>query len=145
MKKVFLLIIIAFGFLTSEAQFGSAATFQTVAGDTLANVDTVSKVIKATAGYNAIGVQVNVKVLTGTLAGKAYLYKSYDGINYQVSDSASYVPIISSSYNIPTYTHTAIFEKVTVPSVNYRVWAVSTGTVSAPVQISYTLRKDISQ
>lgn len=145
MKKfivLFISIVLSFG---AKAQFGSAATFGLVAGDTLANVDTVQKIIKATAGYNAIGIQVNVNKLSGTLTGKVYLSQSFDGANYQITDSASYIPTITSSYSTPTYTNTAIIEKQTVPGVWYRVWATSTTTVSAPVQVWYTLRKNISQ
>lgn len=145
MKKFLILFIALAISFAGKAQSGSAATFGLVAGDTLVNVDTVSKVIKATAGYNATAIQVNVKVSTGTLAGKAYIYQSLDGVNYTITDSAAYVPIVASSYNVATYTHTAYFTKVTVPSVYYRIWAVSTGTVSAPVQVWYTLRKNISQ
>lgn len=145
MKKfliLFVAIALSFG---AKAQFGNAAVFPTIAQDTLVNTDTVSKVIKATAGYNAIGVQINIKVSTGTLAGKAYIYQSMDGVNYQATDSAAYVATVTSSYSTPTYTNTAYFTKQTVPGVYYRIWAISTGTVSAPVQVLYTLRKNVSQ
>lgn len=148
-------ILILFSFLligfVSKAQFGQAATFPLVKGDTLNNVDTVAKVITATAGYADIGVQVKVNVLSGTLTGKVYLYASMDNRNYALIDSsANYAPIpagaTGSTFGAPNgYTHTATIRERGVPFTYYLVAPVSSGTVSAAVQVSYTLRKYSTQ
>lgn len=145
MKKLLFILFFASIGIATNAQFGRAAKFPLVAGDTLASVDTVQKIITATAGYNAMGIQVNLNKLSGTLTGKAYLYTSMDQINYQLTDSASYTATTTSSYSTPTMTHTAIFTKATVPGVSYRLWVVSTATTSTPVEVWYTLRKNIGQ
>ena len=147
MKKLFLFLLVISVSFASQAQFGRAAAFQLSAGDTLTNTDTISKVITATAGYNAMGVQVLINKLSGTLTGKAIIYQSLDGINYQQTDSVttfSGIPSWSVG-SAPTYTNSAYFQKVTVPGVYYKVSIISSGTVSAPIKVLYTLRKDITQ
>lgn len=145
MKNILLIVVFAALSMASKAQNGTAAAFPLAAGDTLTNVDSVSKVIKCTAGYNAMGIQVLVNKLSGTLSGKAYLFESMDGTNFQIHDSASYVATQTSSYYTPTYTNSATFNKVTTPGVYYQVLVVSTATVSAPVKVLYTQRKDLFQ
>jgi hypothetical protein len=146
MKKVtFLLTLFVTLAFSSMAQFGRAGLFPLVAKDTLVANDTIQKVITATAGYNAIGIQANINKLSGTLTGKMYLYTSLDNANFTLTDSASYVSTVTSSFSTPTYTHTAIITKQTVPGVFYRIWLTSSATVSAPVQVWYTLRKNINQ
>ena len=150
MKNI--LIILAFLLIgvASKAQFGSAATFPLVQGDTLTNTDTIAKVITASAGYNAIGIQVKVNVLSGTLAGKVYLYASMDTRNYALIDSASYASVPAGATNSvfgPSagYTHVAILNETKAPFTRYLIAPVSSGTVSAPIQVSYTLRKYSTQ
>jgi len=151
MKKLLFILSLVASVCICHAQSGYAYVFPTQAGDTLTNTDTVSRLIPATSGYSALGVQVSVNKLSGTLAGKAYLFSSTDGKNFALTDSAVYVstPTITSTayYNgpiTPTYTNVAQFTKNTVPFVYYLVQAVSSGTVSAPVQFSYTARYYIS-
>jgi len=145
-KLLFILSLVVLSFVT-KAQTGQAYSIPTVQGDTLNNADTVSKVVKATAGYSAIGIQVNLNKISGTVAGKAYLYQSQDGYNYALTDSASYTtaPWFGSkgaySALVPTYTHVAYFQKQTSPSTYYLVKAVSSGTVSAAVKVLYTSRQ----
>lgn len=150
MKNI--LIILAFLLIgvASKAQFGSAATFPLVQGDTLTNTDTIAKVITASAGYNAIGIQVKVNVLSGTLAGKVYLYASMDTRNYALIDSANYVVIpagaTGSVFGPPIgYTNVATLNETKAPFTRYLIASVSSGTVSAPIQVSYTLRKYSTQ
>lgn len=147
MKKLFFLLALIVGIHTiSNAQqgngFGFAYKFPTIAGDSIINADTVFKKIIVTAGYSVLGVQVNIKKGTGTLAGAVYLYTSFDGINYKATDTASYVSVIPFGNVIPTYTNIATFTKPTPAAPYYEVVIVSTGTVaSSPVQVWYTTRK----
>ena len=142
---IFLLSFLSLGY-ASQAQFGNAAVFPLVAGDTLTNADTVVKVIKASAGYSAEGIQINLNKISGTIAGKAYLYQSLDGVNYWVTDSATYTTLSTTTPSIqnPTATAIATFSKVESPSVYYAVVAISSGTVSAQIRVYYTLRKKLT-
>ena len=150
MKKLLIICSFLLIGIASQAQFGSAATFPLAKGDTLNNVDTVAKVITATTGYNAIGIQVNVNVLSGTLAGKVYLYASMDNRNYSLIDSASYASVPAGATNSvfgPSagYTNVAVIKEIGVPFTHYLVAPTSSGTVSAQVRVSYTLRKYSTQ
>lgn len=145
MKKILIITLVLFATIGVKAQFGRAATFPLVLADTLTNTDTVSKVITTTAGYNEIGIQVSANKLSGTLTGKVFLQGSMDAVNYITTDSLSWAAYVTSSYTVPTYTNYAYFTKVNAPWVYWRIWAQSIGTVSAPVTVSYTLRKDINQ
>jgi fructose-specific component phosphotransferase system IIB-like protein len=116
MKKFLSLLLVAGLFTASEAKAQSATLMPLVAGDSIStssSLDTVSKVISATAGYSALGIQVVTTKVSGTVAGKAYLYSSLDGTNYVVTDS-------SSAFANPT-TNTAFFTKVTTPYTYYKV------------------------
>ena len=147
MKKfLFLSLFMLTLSFASHAQFGAPAAFPLAAGDTLNNTDTVAKVIKATAGYSVVGIQVNLNKLSGTVAGKVYVYASMDSRNYAVIDSASYTAVPAGASGsvfgaIGSYTHTAILKEDRTPYAYYLVAATSSGTVSAPVQVVYTLRK----
>lgn len=129
-------------FITSNAQSGSAYTFPRVAGDTLASADSVFKVISITGGYSSLGIQVNLKKLSGTLTGKAFLFTSMDGTTYNLYDSASYVAVPTmAGVTSTTYTHSAQFNKAAPPFVKYLVLATSSATTSTVVQVQYTARK----
>ena len=140
-----LLFVGLFGLLgfSANAQFGRAAAFPLIAGDTLNNTDTVTKTITATAGYICGAIQVNLSKISGTVGGKAYLYQSLDGANFVVTDSATYTTLSTTvpSITTPTVTAVAQFQKTPLPSTYYAVVATSTGTVSMQVRVLYTLRK----
>lgn len=142
--KNFLLLCSFFLVITTVARaqspYGIAATFPLVAGDTLNNTDSVFKDIPITAGYNTIGITVDLTKISGTVAGKAILYGSTDGVTYFPTDSMSYVVPLTSSYKTPTVTNMAYFQKTGAPWTHYLVAATSSGTVSAQVRVKYTLR-----
>lgn len=142
MKKLFVFTLVLFAAFSTKAQFGHAAAFSSTS---ISNVDTINHVITATAGYNALGVQVLVNKTSGTLAGKVYIYQSMDGVNYSVTDSTTYAATPSWTGIAPTYTNTAYFTKQTVPGVYYMVSIVTSGTVTATEKTFYTLRKNIFQ
>ena len=147
MKKL-LTFLLAFALLAvgnvAKAQYGSATQVNTAAGDTLAGaLDTVVKILPVTVGVNSLGIQVNLTKTAGTLGGKAYLYRSVDnGATYQIYDSASYVATLTTSFNVPTVTHTAQFEHTAPAGSRYEVWATSgSSSLTAAVQVWYTSRK----
>lgn len=140
MKKFIILSLLALVVgLTTHAQ--RATLIPLTAGDTLitsASRDTMSKVITATAGYSALGIQVNATKISGAVSAKAYLYSSLDGINYNLTDS-------SSAFANQT-TNVVWFTKTTTPYVYYKVavgdpLGLSTSTQSVKVQIYYVLRR----
>lgn len=146
MKKIIYIFLALIGLTAfkANAQYGFAATAPVVAGDTLNNVDTVTKVLKVTGGFSGIGIQVNLFKISGTIpSGKAYLWQSMDGSNYVLTDSASYTTLSTTQPALatPTASATATFQKVLAPSEYYAVEAVSSGTVSAAVRVLYTTRK----
>lgn len=154
-RLLFLLLTIATIFTVetahAQAPYGKAFVFPLIAGDTLNNIDTVAKVIPATAGYSTLGIQANLNKLSGTLTTglgcKLYLYRSInDSRNYVLVDSALYVAVpvgaAGSVFGATNgYTHTAQITVDRSPGVYYLVAATSTGTVSAAVQIGYTARQ----
>jgi hypothetical protein len=138
MKKLFALLLVVGIALSSTAQHASLMPLK--AGDTLTtsgSKDTVVKTITATAGYSALGVQVNVTKLSGTISAKAYLYGSLDGVNYNLTDS-------SSAFANQT-TNVAWFTKQTTPYTYYQVHVRaadgSNTTQSAIVRVYYVFRK----
>lgn len=140
MKKLLFLFVFLSAITLVNAQ--PASHFPLVAGDTLTGTaDTVQKIIPATAGYSSLGVNVNAKLTSGTIPGKVYLAKSYDGITYAVTDSTTFTAIRASTYQTTAYTHTAQFEKVTTPAQYYRIWIVSAATAVCPVDVWYSLRR----
>lgn len=103
-------------FTESKAQ--NATLISLAAGDTLvasSSKDTVSKVIRVTAGYSALSFQVNATKLSGTVNLKAYLYGSLDGTNYVVTDSSA--AFADQTTNVVQFTKTTApftYQKVEV-------------------------------
>jgi len=110
-----------------------ALTFPVVSADTLSNTDTTSKVLQITAGYSGIAIQPVITRLSGTAAGKVYLFESLDGVNYGLATDS-----ITLSNQV---TNTVIWKKAAPNPVFYRIQATSSGTVSQAVRIHYVLRK----
>lgn len=146
-KLVFLLALFAsFAFVnTANAQYVTARVFSLQAGDTLNNTDSVVRFFQNTVGIASMGIQVNLNKISGTVAGKVYLYASNDNRNYTVVDSASYNAIPPSGTiftgTATGYTHVAAINRSTSPFQYYAILAVSTGTVSAATQFLVTTRE----
>lgn len=140
MKKFLILLAVVVGF-ASTAMAQRATLFPLLAGDTISTSssrDTVTKNILVTAGYSALGIQVVTTKVSGTVAGKAYLYSSLDGTNYSLTDS-------SAAFANQT-TNSIWFTKTSTPYVYYRVTVQdaiggSTSTQANIVRVYYVLRK----
>lgn len=142
MKKILFLFALVFSFVVSNAQTRTVNPFPLAVGDSLVNTDSVQKYIPVTAGYANITVQVNIKKGTGTLTGKLYLYSSLDNVTYTLTDSASYVTPLISSFTNSAYTAQAIISKNTPGVTSYWAVATSSGTItSSPTQFIYTASK----
>ena len=139
MKKLFVFaaLMIALSYAVCAQ---NATLIPLAAGDTIStssSKDTVNKVIRVTAGYSAMGIQVVTTKVSGTVVGKAYLYSSLDGTNYTLTDS-------SSAFANQT-TNTAFFTKTTTPYTYYKVQVReadgASNTQSNIVRVYYVLRK----
>lgn len=142
MKKLIFMMLMSFSLIAStQAQFGSAKLMTVVVGDTVStssSLDTVSKVITATAGYSAMGIQVIGTKVSGTITAKAYLYSSLDGSGYLLTDSAAAFANSAGAQSV-------FFTKTTTPYVYYKVMVRNVGatgsTEALAVKVYYTLRK----
>jgi hypothetical protein len=142
MKKIlgFMVMLVLTLSITASVKAQSAILFPLIAGDsinTIATKDTVFKVIPATAGYSAIGIQVVTTKISGTVAGKAYLYGSLDGVNYVVSDS--------SAAFVDQTTNVAQFTKSNAPFTYYQVQVRESGSAVSTqvnrVRVYYALKR----
>jgi len=140
MKKIFVLVafIMALSF-GSKAQ--NATLIPLAAGDTIstsASLDTVSKVIRVTSGYSALGIQINGLKVSGTITAKAYLYGSMDGVTYNLTDSASAFANSAGAQSV-------WFTKITTPYTYYKPMVrnvgITTSTEALAVRFYYVLRK----
>jgi hypothetical protein len=141
MKKFIILSMLAMVVgMATQAQ--RATLFPLVVGDsviTSSSRDTVTKIITATAGYSALGIEVVGTKLSGTISAKAYLYGSVSGINYELTDS-------SAAFANQT-TNTAFFKKTGgLPYVFYKVTVQdpiggASSTQSMQVRVYYVLRR----
>lgn len=142
MKKIKFLMVMIAGLLSfTESKAQEATLMPLAAGDTVStssSLDTVSKVIRATAGYSALGIQVNALKVSGTITAKAYLYSSLDGTTYNLTDSASAFANSASAQSV-------WFTKTTTPYTYYKVQVRNVGgttsTEALAIRIYYVLRK----
>lgn len=150
MKKIlFFLILAASTFAANEikAQSGRAYVFPLTRGDTLiaatagTGADSVFKQFPITSYYPSLGIEVSVRVLSGTLNGKAYLLQSMDNVNWQLTDSAAFVNPINMVGTLATATKVAKFDKIAPTSVYITAIATNNAsTVSGVVTVKYTAR-----
>jgi len=132
MKKLILLSAFVLIGLTSFAQFGKPVKMALAVGDTAKNTTQVNKIITATAGYGAIGIQPIITKQSGTIAGKCYLYESLDGTNYIKTDSLALTD---------QTTNTTIWTKQTTPYGYYKINVTGSGTMQGLLSVWYVLRK----
>lgn len=131
MKKLILILIIGLQGLIASAQ--RATLMPLVAGDTVANTGTVTKVLTFTAGYEGVAIQPVLTKLSGTAAGTVILYESLDGVNYKSTGDTLTVTNVT--------TNTAVWKKLAPVPVYYKVIAGGATTVSAVLRIYYLPRR----
>lgn len=145
MKKFLSMLLVVLGVTllsNTAANAQSQSVFSTVAGDTVStssSLDTVTKTLRVTAGYSALGIQVNATKVSGTITAKAYLYSSLDGVKYNLTDSAT------------AFANTAGLQSVWftktggLPYTYYQVQVRNVGTIASTealaVKVYYVLRK----
>lgn len=131
MKNILITMLFCIA-LAVQSMAQNATLIPLAAGDTLttsSSKDTVSKVIRSTAGYQSFAIQTVATKLSGTVAGKVYLYGSLDGTNYVVTDS-------SAAFANQT-TNTAVFIKEYTPYTYYRVEARTSDGANSTQSVIY--------
>lgn len=137
MKKfiaVMVMMACLLSFTDVSAQRYTALKF--VSTDTIANHDTVSKVVPVTAGYSTGSFKVEYTKVSGTVALKAYLYGG-DGTDYEITDStaafsnASGVAYINKTGGLP-YSHYKVMVR---PSTQ------AAATQSVRIVVKYLLKR----
>lgn len=141
MNKILFLFAVVMCF-TATVRAQSATRMPLVAGDTVitsASVDTVFKLLPATAGYSALGIQVNATKVSGTITAKAYLYSSLDGVKYNLTDSAT---AFANSAGLQSvwFTKTGGIP-YTYYQVQVRQPGISGSTESLAIRVWYVLKK----
>lgn len=126
---MFLFAIVLSVATTTHAQ--SVTTMALVAGDTCTNTDTVDKYLpQFSGGYSGICIAPFVNKVSGTVAGKVYLYES------ELSSGAWGSPIDSLTLS-NTSVNTKVF-KLQAPCSNfYRLQFTSSGTTVYQVRVRY--------
>ncbi len=89
MKKLIILCIVSCALLASYTAKSQASFVGTTTNPTRAILNATADTANYTtnASYSVTTVQVKVTRATGTMAGKAYIWSSPDGVNYTVRDS----------------------------------------------------------
>jgi len=129
MKQLLFIFALFVGMCSASAQ--SVTTMPLVAGDTLTNTDTVDKYLpQFSGGYSGVCIAPFGNKISGTAAGKVYLYES------ELSSGAWGSPIDSLTMtNISV--NTKVF-KLQAPNANfYRLQFVSSGTTAIQVRVRY--------
>lgn len=130
MKQIIFIFALFVGMASASAQ--SVTTMPLVAGDTLTNTDTVDKYLpQFSGGYAGVAIEVRTTKVSGTVAGKAYLYESLlstpAGANSTVTLSAWGAPVDSLIFSDAS-TNTKVFKRAAPATNFYRVMYVGSGT-----------------
>lgn len=118
--------------LAFSAQSQRATLMPLVAGDTMVNSGTVSKVITFTSGYEGVAIQPVLTKLSGTAAGTLILYQSLDGTNYKSTGDTLNLTNVT--------TNTTVWNKQAPVPVYYKVYASGGSSVSAVLRVYYVAR-----
>lgn len=139
MKKLLFLFAVVMCF-TSAVKAQTASLMPLAVGDTInttSGTDTVFKYLPVTAGYSVMGIQVNGTKLSGTAVGKAYLYGTLDGVNYNLTDSTA--AFTDQTTNAVWFTKTPPAYTKYMIAVHQPTSAASTQSVI--IRVWYVLKK----
>jgi hypothetical protein len=130
MKQFLFIIALMVGITTANAQ--SVVLMPLVAGDTLTNTDTVDKYLpQLSGGYSGVAIEVRATRVSGTAAGKYYLYESLvstpAGASSAVTLPAWGFPV-DSLVVINQGTNTKVFHLPAPASNFYRIMYTGSGT-----------------
>lgn len=129
MKKFLFIALLSGLMLQVSAQH--AVHMPLVAGDSIVNTGTASKVIPLTAGYSGIAVEVLLTKNSGTGAGTIKLQGSNDGTNYTQ---------IGSTFTITDVATQSTMFYVVAPLPQYiKVLGTGSGTENVTLSVYYRL------
>lgn len=132
-KKILFLIASLFAVVISaNAQVWPGQSNSGAAKTSVTNVDTIIFSHLAADYAATVSVQLDVTQVSGTIAGKAYLQGSVNGVNYVTIDTTAFAA---------GAVYTKIWTYTSEPYVFYRVIGYSTGTVSANVAVYGAFRR----
>lgn len=139
MKKLFSILVISLSLLSltsHQARGQSPVHVPVVAGDTLVNADTLTRIFSFTDGYAGIILTPVVTKISGTVAGTMYLYESGNGTDW--SDATdSLVLANSASRQYPKRGF-----RLTAPiAAKYKMVFITSGTQSYKTDFYYVLRR----
>lgn len=137
MKKILLFALMVGLFVTSNAQTAKLFTVNSRAtGDTLNDADTLTKVLSATAGYNQLTFGLDVKKISGTVAGTISITASADnGATYGTTLTS-----VNDTLTNTTGTKQYNFAYSPVYYDHYKITVITSGTVSAKLLPYWNLK-----
>lgn len=131
MKKFLFLLIALVSAVSLNAQ--TVTKMPLVAGDTIVNTGTSSKIFTASAGYSGGVIHVVLNKISGTGAGTVQVQGSLDGVNYVNLGSAFTITNVA--------TQSQVFY-LTAPLPHYvKVLSTGSGTESVQQVVYYVLRR----
>lgn len=106
-----------------------------VAGDTVVNAATVSKIITVSAGYESFTIQPVITKISGTVGGSCFVLASHDGVNYfPVSDTITLANATVAAAGKATWSFAPDW-------TYYKVQTVGSGTMAAVVRLWTAFRQ----
>lgn len=139
MKQLLFIFALFVGIGSASAQ--SVTTMPLVAGDTLTNTDTVDKYLpQFSGGYSGIAIEVRATRVSGTAAGKVYLFESLTstpaGASSLTTMAAWGFPVDSLVISNQTV-NTKVFKR-DAPATNfYRITYTGSGTSVQQTRTKY--------
>src|ERR1044072_413693 len=137
MKKAVLIAVCTLFIATSSIAQVETCQTSPVDGDTIVNTATVNKLVgfggRTTGAYSAVGVQITITKISGTVAGTTKLQGSLNGTSWED---------IGSAYTHTDATQSKLFTITGgVPYTYLRTTSTGSGTMSARVSLCYVLKK----
>jgi len=134
MKKIFLFALMIGFFVTSNAQTAKIFTVDSRAkGDTLTDADTLTKVLSCTAGYNQLTIGIDIKKISGTVAGSITTAFSAD-------NGATYTTEATDTLTNTTGTKSYVYTYSPVYYDHYKFTIITSGTVQAKLLPYWNLK-----
>lgn len=132
MKKLIVLIALAFSFVCTQAQTSYEGYLAAL--DTLTNADSHSDTVTITGNKHCISFQSRLLKISGTVAGTVNIYGSLDGTNFGTTALTTINLTDASAVWNASYTYNG-YKK-------YRIVTATTGTSSASVRHYLLYRKE---
>lgn len=124
MKKILSILVCGLVFMAINAKAQTPAKVMTVTSTSYSNTGADTATILSNIASDNVSIQPVVTKVSGTIAGKAFVWVSLDGVNYQKLTTDSMVLT-------NTTTNTKVFTIAPSKYLYYRVITTGTGTMAA--------------